>query len=133
MAELQPRHLRSRTEQGVLVLSVTVPHLRGDTLVAALQQELLTVVSQDEAPKVVLDLQRVTSLASEAFRPLLALRRKLQERGGRLVLCNLNAGVDAALRATRLMSSSRSSTASFEAHPDVAAAVASLSSPAAQQ
>ncbi len=126
MPPSRPQHLVSRSEQDVLVLTITEQHLRGDSLVDALRHELLDSVRQSGSAKVVLNFQRVNSLASEAFRPLLALRRELSERGGRLVLCHLSAPVGDALRATRLMSSARSSSASFEVQPDVPAAVASL-------
>ena len=121
-----PPHLRSRTEQGVLILTVTDAELRGDALVRALQRQLLAAVAQAASPpRVVLDLQPVRALASEAFRPLITLRRKLLEAGGRLVLCRLSPVVAQAFQSTRLISSSRTSDA-FEVQPDVAAALASL-------
>jgi len=130
---LHPRHVRSRTEHGVLVLTITEPQLLGDTLVHALRQELLAVVARPGTHKVVLDLQPVKVLSSEAFRPLLSLRRTVQERGGQLVLCNLAPTVAKVLHDTRLITTSRSSTATFEVQADVAAAVASLTDTAGEQ
>jgi anti-anti-sigma factor len=121
-----PRHLKSRTEQGVLILTVTEPQLRGDALANALRHELLAAVAGTRAPKVVLDFHAVTALSSEAFRPLLSLRRAIEEQGGRLVLCHLAPVVAQAFHATRMISTSRSSTAAFDVQPDVAAALASL-------
>src|SRR4051812_147177 len=95
--------LKSRSEQGVWILTITAPQLRGDTLVHALSAELAAALAAARAPKVVLDLQAVTALCSEGFRPLLSLRRKVQESGGRLVLCNLAPLVAQALQATRLV------------------------------
>jgi anti-anti-sigma factor len=107
-------------------LTVTDAELRGDALVRALQRQLLAAVAQAASPpRVVLDLQPVRALASEAFRPLITLRRKLLEAGGRLVLCRLSPVVAQAFQSTRLISSSRTPDA-FEVQPDVAAAVASL-------
>jgi anti-anti-sigma regulatory factor len=56
----------------------------------------------------------------------LSLRRHLQEAGGRLVLCNLAPAVAQAFQTTRLISTSRSSTAGLEVKPDLASALASL-------
>jgi anti-anti-sigma factor len=128
-----PRHIRSRTERGVLVLTITEPQLLGDKLVHALRQDLMAVVAQPDTRKVVLDLQPVKSLSSEAFRPLLSLRRTVQERGGRLVLCNLTPTVAKVLQETRLITTSRSSGAAFDVQTDVTTAVASLTDTAAEQ
>jgi|ERR671936_260323 anti-anti-sigma factor len=126
MPEDRTRHLQSRVEQGILVLTLTEPQLHGDTLANALRQELLAAVSQAGTPKVILDFGAVTSLSSEVFRPLITLRHRLEEAGGRLVFCKLSPTVAKAFAATRLISSRRTTTATFEVQPDVAAAVASL-------
>ena len=126
MPQTTPPRLKSRTEQGVLILTVTDAELRGDALVRTLQHQLLAALAQaGRSPRVILDLQPVRTLASEAFRPLLTLRRKLLEAGGRLVLCRLSPVVAQALQSTRLISASRNPDA-FEVQPDVAAALARL-------
>jgi|SRR6516165_3206603 anti-anti-sigma factor len=122
----QLRHLLIRDEQGVLVMTLTEPNLQGDKLAKSLRQELLTAITAGESHKVVLDFQRVKSLSSEIFRPLITLRHRLEETKGRLVICGLSPDVTRAFSATRLMSSVRSSTSSFQVKPDVDAAVASM-------
>jgi len=126
MATSPPRHLKTRTDKGVLVLTINEPHLRGDNLVEAVRDELLAAVENARSPKVVLDFQPVASLSSEAFRPLLSLRNKVKGAGGKLVLCNLSPVVAKAFQATRMISTSRSSTATFPLQATVADAVASL-------
>jgi anti-anti-sigma factor len=130
---LQPRHVRSRTERGILVLTITEPQLLGDKLVHALRQEMMAVIAPPDTRKIVLDLQPVKVLSSEAFRPLLTLRRAMQERGGQLVLCNLAPTVAKVLHETRLITTSRSSGAAFAVQADVATAVASLADTAGEQ
>jgi anti-anti-sigma factor len=128
MSEPTYRHLTSHTEQGVLVLTLTVPQVRGDDLAEQLRDELLAAAAG--ADRVVLDMHHVTYLSSVAFRPLLQLQGALKERGGRVVLCHLAEPVQEVLHLTRLISTSRSSQAPFDERPDVAAAVASLTQPA---
>jgi anti-anti-sigma factor len=127
MSEPTYRHLTSRTEQGVLVLTLTVPQIRGDELAEELRDELLAAAA--DADRVVLDMHRVGYISSVAFRPLLQLHGALKERGGRIVLCQLAEQVLEVLHLTRLISTSRSSRAPFEERPDVAAALASLAPP----
>ncbi len=126
MVESSFRHLKSRTEQGVLVLTIAEAQLHGDALADSLKQELRAAVAQHQAQNVVLDFQHVQSLSSETFRPLLSLRRHLQEARGRMVLCNLSPPVAKAFQVTRLVSTSRASGTTFETQADVAAAIASL-------
>ncbi len=126
MPEPQYRHLKGRTEQGVLVLTITEPQLQGDTLVDSLRRELRTAVSEPGTQKVVLDFRLVKSVSSEAFRPLLSLRRILSESGGRMALCNLSPVVAKTFQVTRMVSTGRSSSPPFEMGQDVAAAIALL-------
>jgi anti-anti-sigma factor len=133
MSEPQYRHLKGRTEQGVLVLTITEPQLQGDTLVESLRRELRTAVGEPGAQKVILDFRLVRSVSSEAFRPLLSLRRKLGETGGRMALCNLSPVVAKTFQVTRLVSTSRASTPPFEMEADVPAAVALLNKTATEK
>ena len=120
------RHLTVRDEQGVLVVTLTEPQLQGDKLAKALRQELLSVVTSNPSRQVVVDFQRVASLSSEIFRPLITLRHKLEEEKRRLVLCGLTPNVSRAFNATRLISSVRSSSSSFQVEPNVSTAVANM-------
>src|SRR5690348_14790577 len=104
----KPPLLKSVT-QGVLVLTIQEPQLQGDRLLKALGRELDQAVAAPEVRNVVLDFRNVKSLTSAAFRPLLALRRALEERGGRVAFCHLTPVVAEAFRATRMISTSRAS------------------------
>jgi anti-anti-sigma factor len=125
------RHLQWRcTDQGIAIVTVTEQRLQGYTISSSLRQELLAVVNQQgKAPRVILDLQKVDSLTSEAFRPLLILHRTIQEGGGRLILCNLTPVVATAFQATRLVSTGRASSSTFEVQPDLVAALANMNAP----
>ena len=126
MSDSSTQHLSSHTEQGALILTITEPHLRGYSIAKALRNELLSAISESRSAQVVLDMAGVVSFSSEAFRPLLSVRRHLQEQGGRLILCNLTPTVAAGFSATRMVGSQRSSANAFEIQPDVEAALASL-------
>ncbi len=128
MPEPHYRLVKGRVEQGVLVLTIAEPQLERDALVDALRRELMAAVEPPGIHKVVLDFQRVRTFSSAAFRPLISLRRRLEDTGSQLVLCNLSPVVAKTFQATRLISSSRSSTASFMVQPDVDTAIASLNS-----
>jgi anti-anti-sigma factor len=126
MAESPFRHITCRQEAGVLVIRFTDQQLQSDLVMEELRQELLTVLAQSDLSKLVLDFQGVKYLSSAAFRPLLSLYRKSQERGGRMVFCNLTSEIQEMFVVTRLISTSRSSTAPFEMAKDLSEAIARL-------
>jgi anti-anti-sigma factor len=121
-----PDSLYHHVECPALVLTITEPQLQGDPVAEALREDLLAAVDRSGARSVVLDFRRVTYVSSVAFRPLLSLHRKLKQAGGRLVLCGMNERVAEIFHVTRLISTSGTSAAPFESHPDAPAAVASL-------
>ncbi len=123
MSQPRYRYLKTKSEQGVLVVTLTPSRLEGDTMAQSLVDETQAAVSHADAKKVVLDLEHVEYLTSANFRPLLALRKKLKEVGGRMVLCNLSPVVVEIFQTTRLIGSA---SAFFEVEPDVDAAIASL-------
>ncbi len=115
------RYLTQHAEGEFLVLTFTKPLLNADAV-----EEAVAAVSSAGCRRVVLDCRAVRHLVSgslyphwEPLKPLLTLRRKLQEEGGRLVLCNLEPGIAEVLRVTRL-------DKLLEVREDVAAAVAGL-------
>jgi anti-anti-sigma factor len=123
-----PKHLNSRTEQGVLVLTVTAPQVRGDDLADELRDEMLAELAAAGTARVAVDMSAVSFMSSVAFRPLLRLQKTVAEKGGRVVLCGLQPPVAEVFHLTRLISTSRAFTAPFEGQPDVQAAIASLKS-----
>ncbi len=89
----------------------------------SLVEETQAATAHADAKKVVVNLEHVEYLTSANFRPLLALRKKLNEVGGRMALCGLSPVVVEMFQTTRLIGAKG---AFFEVQPDVNAAVASL-------
>jgi anti-anti-sigma factor len=126
MIQPQGPILQSVLDGGVLVLAVTRRSIEGDEVADALRQELLEQVERAAAGKVVIDLSQVRYLSSIAFWPLLSLRRRLQDQGGRLIICGLTATVADIFRTTKMIGSGGRSDAPFEVAADRAEAVARL-------
>ena len=128
MTEPQFRYVRWSTQQGVLVLTVTAPQVRsGDfELVDTLRQEMLDAVGQNRPRKVVVDLSAVEYLGSGGFRPLLSLRKRLQESRGEMLLCGLGPDVHEVLLTSRLINAAGSSDAPFGVAPDISQAITRL-------
>ena len=122
MSEQQPRYVQCP----VLVLRITESQVMGDTVADALRDEMLALYEQTGATHVVIDMEQVTYLSSAGIRPLLSLNREVRDREGRLILCNLTRDVESVFVATRLVSTSRATPATFEKHDNVPGAVANL-------
>src|SRR5690349_8639259 len=123
MAEPQYRHVTGRIDQGVLVLTITETELQEEKLADAILQELLDAVTHFAVHKVVVDMHNLKYLSSVAFRPLLRLRGKLQETGGRMILSGLTPMVGDIFYTTKMLSPTGSFQAPFQMEPDVAAAI----------
>jgi len=128
MNDPQSRHVESRIEQGVLVLTIIEPQLQSDQIADAIGHELVLAVVHAKIQKVALDLHRIEFITSTGIRPLLGLHRYLAQVGGQLVLCGLTKTVLDVLRTSRLVGPAGDSIRIFETEPDVAAAVARLTS-----
>jgi anti-anti-sigma factor len=118
--------LESTIENGVLVLTIVRQQIEGEDLAAGLKQELLEAVARSGLNRVVLDLRNTRYVSSVAFWPLLALRRQLNDQGGRLLLCGLTGAVHDIFTSTKMITGSGSLNAPFEVAPDRATAVARL-------
>lgn len=127
MAEPTYRHVKTRVEQDVLVLTLLDKQILDEQACGVLRQELIDAVTRSGLKKVVVDFRFVEYVASVAFRPLLSLRRKVGDLGGRMVLCNLSEFVEDVFRVTRLLVSEHATTAPFEHQSSLTAAVRALS------
>lgn len=133
MGENTYQHLRVTSDQGIVVLTITEPNIQDESLAATLREEMLNAVTDSGVLNVVVDFQYTRTLSSMAFRPLLTLRRSLQEKKGQLVLCGLSPAVGDIFYTTKLISKTGEMTALFEVAPDVPTAIARLAGAVPQQ
>ena len=110
-------HWKVKKKRGVTVLTLLAGPV-GNGIV----REAVAAVNQAACRNVVLDLAGIGPDLG-LVKPLLTLRRRLQKKNGRLVLCGLAPETEEWLRATLLL-------ALFEKHRDVASALTFLSSTA---
>jgi anti-anti-sigma factor len=127
MTETQSPHLTSHLDRGVLVLTLTEPHVQGDDLCDVIYQELLAAVAGQSPPRAVVDFRQVTTISAAGLRILLNFRRHLRQQGGALILCGLSEAVAEVFFTTNLVSATASTLIPFALAADVAAAVAHLS------
>jgi anti-anti-sigma factor len=128
MQEPEYRHLKTRTEEGILVLTITETEVQGEEIARALRQEMLAAADACQPKQIVVDFRHTRYISSAAFWPLLSLYRKLLEVGGRLTVCGLSPIVGDVFYTTRLVSSGGSQAAPFGVEPDVDSALARIKS-----
>ena len=126
MAESSLRHALVHMEGDVLIVTIVDTKLESEDVCAKLREELIEVVTRAEAKKVVIDFRNVQCASSVAFRPLLSVRRIMQQTNGRMLLCHLSSQVVQMFHATRLLIPERPSLATFQEQANLAAAVAEL-------
>lgn len=126
MTETPPRLVQHDLQNGVLVLTIQARQLEGEEIAAELRQQLIAAAEAYDLAQIVIDLQHVQYISSVALGPLLALRKKLRERDGQIIICNLSRSVGDVFYATKLVGSSGNFTSPFDMASDVASAVARL-------
>ncbi len=119
--------VESSLENGVLVLTLRWAQIEGEDAARTLGREIQEAVTRTAATAVVVDLQHTRFVSSAFFWPLLNLRRQLQAKGGRLLICGLTGAVEDVFCTTRMVSTGGAVDAPFQLAPDRAAAVARLS------
>ncbi len=112
--------MRVDDEHQALVLTLTTPQVRSDEVADSLRDEFVAALDSSGLKKVVLDYRRVVFVSSAGLRPLIRVRRKVQELGGQLRICGLTPHVAEVFRTTRIFSTP------FEVQPDLPAALASF-------
>ncbi len=109
---------------GVLVVHVASAQLRDVAGVSAFVRELHELSETHAEPRWLIDFGDVTFFITPAANTLLALMRRLRQRGGDLALTGLSADVQYVLRLLRLNNI-------FTTYPTLAAAVTDLQQAAA--
>jgi anti-anti-sigma factor len=110
----------------VVVLSLNEPQINNDVVAEALRDEMLSLYTGVGAVHAVIDFHKVQYLSSAGFRPLLSLNRQVRERGGRLVLCNMQPQVQEVFAVTRLIDPDGKTRTAFHGEPTTPDAVAYL-------
>jgi anti-anti-sigma factor len=113
-------HVAVSVEQGVLVLTLIDQQIRGDEVAEAVRREITDALERSGARQCVLNLQHVQSVSSSGLRPIIHLRREIQNLSGQLRICGVSEFISDVLHTVRLF------TQPFDIQPDVAAAVANL-------
>jgi anti-anti-sigma factor len=129
MTEPQYRLLHVNTEDDVLVLTIAVEQVEGDSVSMELQRELLAATITSGLSRVIVDFQNVRFISSVAFSPLLALRRHLNAAQGRMLVCGLTTLVGDIFYTTKMVDPTGKFRAPFEMRPDVPAALAAIKAP----
>jgi len=120
------RRLRWEMIGKVLVFHFVDKELHGEDLAELLGGEIAHGLEATKAHLVALDFAAVEMISTPCMRPLLALRTRLRQEGGHVLLCNLSPQVQEIFEVTRFISSKSGTTALFEAAANVPAAVAAL-------
>lgn len=107
-------HILLEQQSGVLVLTINEKEMAEYELCTAIGRELVDAISQADTSAVVIDLHNVEYIASVGVVPFLNAKRCINERQGRLVLCNLSSFVHEVFSVTQLLINPSSQNSVFE-------------------
>jgi len=120
-------HISVKESGQVLILTVELARISAYDGAEAMGKELIDAALQQPSPQVVVDLSKLQYMSSVGYGPFISLRARVQEGGGRLVLCGLSPVIKHLFEATRLLINPHSPGSLFEFTDTVPAAVALLS------
>ncbi|GIW81037.1 MAG: hypothetical protein KatS3mg105_2844 [Gemmatales bacterium] len=100
----QPRRRRLEVEDigDVSVITFTDRKILDEQNIQAIGEELFRLVDDDGRHKILLNFSNVDYLSSAALAKLITLNKKLQQVGGRLVLCNIDPQIYEVFEITKL-------------------------------
>jgi anti-anti-sigma factor len=122
------QHIQVDEVPEVLVMTVKDEKIDDWDQAQAIKHELLDATDKAAATKVIVDMRNIKLLTSAGYVPFLSLRRVLQKRSGRIVMCNLTDFVNEVFSTTRMLINPSSRTATFEWAPTREDAIALLRS-----
>ncbi len=112
--DTDPPHILLEQQSGVLVLTINEKEMAEYELCTAIGRELVDAISQADTSAVVIDLHNLEYIASVGVVPFLNAKRTVNERQGRLVLCNLSSFVHEVFSVTQLLINPTSQNSVFE-------------------
>jgi anti-anti-sigma factor len=120
------RHISSREDRGILILTIELKRISSYELAEGMGRELIEAVQGRASPQVIVNLGQLEYMSSVGYGPLISLRGRIREAGGRLILCNLTGVVKEMFEATRLLINPSSPKSLFEFTDTLDQAVAAL-------
>lgn len=100
----QPRRRRLEVEDigDVTVVNFVDKKILDEPNILAIGEQLFSLVEEVGRRKLLLNFSNVEYLSSAALGKLITLHKKLQQAGGKLVLCNIDAQIFEVFEITRL-------------------------------
>jgi anti-sigma B factor antagonist len=96
------QHIHALQHDGVTVVELMHEELIDEEIIRQWGDELFGVAESPDCDRLVISFARARLLASAALGKLVTLQRRIQQKGGRLVFCELPDTVGDVLRACRL-------------------------------
>jgi anti-sigma B factor antagonist len=100
----QPRRRRLEVEDigDVTVVNFTDRKILDEQNIQAIGEQLFSLVDENGRKKILLNFGNVEYLSSAALAKLITLNKKLQQAGGRLILCNIDPSIYEVFEITKL-------------------------------
>ena len=95
-------HLDVRQEADVTVVSFLDRKILDELNISQIEEQLFVLVDGATSPKLVLDFANVEHLSSRALGTLISLMKRVNSKGGRLALTNIESRIFEVFRITRL-------------------------------
>lgn len=98
----QTPQLKISTSGQTTVVELTPKKILDELSIMQLGQQLYALAAKDPNPRLALDFANVAHMSSSALGVLITLHKRVREKGGRMVLCNIQPAIFEIFAITRL-------------------------------
>ena len=95
-------HLKVANDGQVTVVELTPKKILGEMSIMQIGQQLYALAAGSASPRMALDFTNVAHMSSSALGVLITLHKRVREKGGRMVLCNIQPAIYEIFAITRL-------------------------------
>ena len=94
--------MKVASKDGLTIVTLEDQRILDEVSIAKIGQDITALIQEQITPRLVIDFSQVTNMSSSALGMLITLHKRVREKMGTLVLCNIQPTIEEIFKITRL-------------------------------
>ena len=94
--------MKVANKDGLTIVTLEDQRILDEISIAKIGQDINALIQEQINPRLVIDFSHVTNMSSSALGMLITLHKRVREKMGNLVLCNIQPSIEEIFKITRL-------------------------------